>query len=287
MIDTKVSAIITTHNRSELLKRAIEGVLNQTHDDVECIVVDDASTDDTEQVCQSYESIKYVRIPNEESRGGNYARNIGIKNSTGEFIAFLDDDDYWLPTKIEKQLALIQEKNCGLVFCPIRKEIVNPDNSITMQDGKPGIADGGDVSKEILFNIITTTSCIMVRKSLLLEVGCFDENLTHWQEYDLQIRLAQKTPFYFVNECLTVYRVDTRDTGRLTNNFNCWQKAVRYLRFKHKTLYQQLNWVEHIRVRRVYDDDALLRAINGKLKWRQIYHRYILLAEISILKLVK
>ena len=106
-----VSAIITTHNRCDLLVRAIESVLSQTYREQECIVVDDASVDDTSEVCKRYPVI-YLQIPKEESRGGNYARNLGIKASKGKYCAFLDDDDYWLPTKIEKQVELIEKRKC-------------------------------------------------------------------------------------------------------------------------------------------------------------------------------
>ena len=84
-----VSAIITTHNRCELLVRAIESVLSQTYSELECIVVDDASEDETPEVCKRYPVI-YIQIPKEESRGGNYARNLGIKASKGAYCAFLE-----------------------------------------------------------------------------------------------------------------------------------------------------------------------------------------------------
>lgn len=84
----KVSAIITTHNREGLLKRAIESVLNQTYKNLECIVVDDNSTDNTREVCNQF-PVNYIYIPKEETRGGNYARNLGIKAASGDYCAFL------------------------------------------------------------------------------------------------------------------------------------------------------------------------------------------------------
>ena len=103
----KVSAVITTHNRCELLLKAIESVKNQTYKNIEIIVVDDASSDSTLDKCRILDGIKYIRI--NTSKGGNYARNVGIKNSSGHYIAFLDDDDEWYPTKIEKQLGLFDK----------------------------------------------------------------------------------------------------------------------------------------------------------------------------------
>ncbi|WP_288911006.1 glycosyltransferase family 2 protein, partial [uncultured Thomasclavelia sp.] len=88
-----VSAIITTHNRLELLKRAIQSVYNQTYSNIELIVVDDASDDGTKEWAEQ-QSFKFIYIPKEKSKGGNYARNLGIKSSHGKYVAFLDDDDY-------------------------------------------------------------------------------------------------------------------------------------------------------------------------------------------------
>ncbi|MCH8992196.1 MAG: glycosyltransferase family 2 protein, partial [Acidobacteria bacterium] len=98
----KVTAIITTHNRSHLLPRAIESVINQTFKDFQLIVVDDASVDETPEIIQQYESkgsVLGIRI--ERSRGANHARNQGAEAATGEYLAYLDDDDFWFPNKLE------------------------------------------------------------------------------------------------------------------------------------------------------------------------------------------
>ncbi len=124
-----VSAIITTHNRIDLLPRAIKSVQEQTYPSIELIVVDDASSDGTNEYCHK-QSLQYMHIPKEESKGGNHARNLGVLAAKGEYIAFLDDDDYWLPTKIEKQMDLIKAKDCELVYCGRRLEIVQKDNTI-------------------------------------------------------------------------------------------------------------------------------------------------------------
>ena len=88
-----VSAIITTHNRLDLLPRAIDSVLSQSYKNIECVVVDDASTDETQNYCLNRSDIVYVRIEKEDSKGGNFARNQGILAAKGEILAFLDDDD--------------------------------------------------------------------------------------------------------------------------------------------------------------------------------------------------
>lgn len=211
MKNALVTAIITTHNRKKLLKRAVESVFKQTYANIELIVVDDASTDGTDEYCQAL-PLQYIYIPKEESKGGNYARNQGVKAAKGEYVAFLDDDDYWLPEKIKKQVALIEEKDCELVHCGRRLELVQSDGSVVYKDTQPNPFHYGDMKKKILLTICTTTTCILAKRRALFDVGLFDENLRFWQEYELTIRLAQRKPFYFVNEPLSVYRVDTKDS---------------------------------------------------------------------------
>lgn len=261
-----VSAIITTHNRCDLLIRAIESVLSQTYTELECIVVDDASVDETHEVCKRY-PVVYIQIPKEESRGGNYARNLGIKVSKGEYCAFLDDDDYWCSDKIEKQISLINQKDCELVYCGRRIEKVGK-SGISYKDRLPNPINMGDMKKRILSTICTITTCILVKRQALLDVGLFDENLRFWQEYELTIRLAQRKPFYFVNEPLVVYRVDVNDRHRLTNKYYEWRDAVKYIHKKHALLYAQLNKFEFFKVQNLVWSDARVRCKYAGLRWR-------------------
>ena len=261
-----VTAIITTHNRLELLKRAIDSVFTQTYKNIELIVVDDASTDGTSEYCKN-RPIQYIYIPKAESKGGNYARNQGIRAAKGEYIAFLDDDDYWLPAKIEKQVALLEQKDCELVHCGRKLEII--DNGKThYRDLLPNPLEQGDMHKKILMTICTTTTNILAKKQALIEVGLFDENLRFWQEYELTIRLAQRKPFYFVNEALSVYRIDHTDKNRLTNKYDQWKDAVNYIHKKHANLYKQLNLFERLKVHLLIMLDASVRCKNANLKWK-------------------
>lgn len=268
-----VSVIITTHNRQELLSRAIESVLLQSYQNIECIVVDDASEDGTKEYCESIECINYVRISKDESKGGNYARNLGIKNALGEYIAFLDDDDYWLPEKIEKQINLLIEKQCSLVFCGRKLEYVKENREISYREDLPKPEYKGDLSTEILMSICTTTSAIFVKRDMLFEVGLFDENLKFWQEYELSIRLAQKTFFYFVNEPLVVYRVDLNDSQRLTNKYYEWMEAVGYIKGKHHKLYNRLTFFQRVRCKRLISNDAVVRCKNSGMLCRSVFYR--------------
>ncbi len=280
-----VSAVITTHNRKALLERAIKSVLSQTYQSIELIVVDDASDDGTKELCQLY-TLNYIFISKEESRGGNYARNLGIKASNGKYVAFLDDDDYWIPSKIEKQVRLIEEKGCELVYC---SRIIENVNGSEVNHTEHLIPQNYpvDLHKEILFGVCTVTSCIMAKRYSLFDVGLFDEQLKFWQEYDLSIRLAQRGPFYYINEPLVVYRLDIGDKQRLTNKFYAWRKAVNYLYGKHKELYSQLTFREKIKARMFYWGDAINRSHANNLQIEYLKYKIISKIAFTYLSVVK
>lgn len=268
-----VSAIITTHNRKELLKRAIDSVFKQTYPNIEIIVIDDASTDGTSEICKD-SRIKYIYIQKEESRGGNYARNLGVKVSKGKYCAFLDDDDYWLPTKIEKQVQLIESNDCELVFTGKRNEIVSV-SSISYVDYLPTPQKCGNMKNRIFYTIPSSTSFLLIEKKALLDIGLFDEKLKFWQEYELMIRLAQRKPFLAVEEILGIYRVDIHDNNRLTNKYYEWKKAVKYIRCQHKQLYDNLSLKEKYFVWMHINNDAKLRSKNCGLKMQYQYYRLL------------
>lgn len=236
---SKISAIITTKNRRNLLEKAVESVLNQTYRDLECIVVDDASTDDTQFYLSEIKDprVKIIYITPEESKGGNYARNRGIQASEGEFLAFLDDDDEWFPKKLEKQIALFEDPEVGLVFCG---HIDVYDYRNMMVKVIPADDQQGDLSQFVFKFIFCTTSMMMVRKQLMLQIGCFDENVRFWQEYDVCIQLCQITKVAFVKEPLMILRHNTSDKQRLTNKFEGWKRAVKYQNHKYKDLIDDL-----------------------------------------------
>lgn len=278
-----ISAIITTHNRPLLLDRAIKSVFSQTYKNIECIVVDDKSDDNTKDICASFPTIRYIYISPEESKGGNYARNQGIIASKGKYCAFLDDDDYWLPQKIEKQVQLIEEKGCELVYCGRKMEIVQKEKT-TYYNRLPNPSFWGDMHKKILLTCCCcTTSTMMVSREALFDVGLYDEKLAFWQDYELTIRCAQRKPFYYVNEPLCVYRKDVNDDQRLTNKYWGWKKAVKYIHQKHRDLYKRLTLKEKLKVKVLVWEDAYFNRCNSsELKWRKRYYRLLIIVFSSI-----
>jgi glycosyltransferase involved in cell wall biosynthesis len=196
-----VSAIITTHNRADLLPRAIDSVLRQTYVNLEIIVVDDGSRDETGTVVQNYQRrddrIRYLRL--EKSRGACAARNYGIGEAKGQFVAGLDDDDEWLPKRVEvlmnswrDEYAYVCSPNC--IIYRGRKVFLKRKRSLITLDA-------------MLYSNITGNQ-VLTRKERILAVGGFDEDLTANQDFDLWLRLlAEYGKAKMVSEPLqNVYR---------------------------------------------------------------------------------
>ena len=253
-----VTAIITTHNRLALLKKAIESVKRQTYENIEVIVVDDHSDDGTKEYCQNLNDVKYIFIPLEESKGGNYARNQGIRHSSGNFIAFLDDDDEWLPTKIEKQIKLITEKGNEYVYCGL-EQIIITKGSIVHKVKPCNQNYSGNVSKKILSKIFTTTSCLLLSRKL------FDEIVTAiiTTHNRLSLRAAQITDFYYVDEPLVLYTINRSDKQRLTNKVFKWHATTKYIYKKHKNLYRTLSITDKLAYRKLILKEFVARFYNS------------------------
>jgi len=255
-----VSAIIVTHNRLSLLTRALDSTFAQSYQNIERIVVIDGSADGTLEYCQSRDDFRTIYIPPEESRGGNHARNLGILAAKGEYVALLDDDDYWLPTKIERQLEMALEKKCDIVYCRSRIERISKDGEVSWQDFPLNKENQGDMSQVILHSFVFLTSQVFFKRDTRIDVGLFDENLRFMQDYELSIRLAQRSHFHYVDDFLSVYRVNNYDPARLSNQFLPWCKAVLYIFRKHRKLYASMPLREQAACLKLFGADAYYRA---------------------------
>lgn len=199
-----VSVIITTYKREyECVKRAIDSVLNQSYRKIEILVIDDngESNEYSEEISKNLKEIERVKyIKNETNIGAQKSRNKGIKNSSGEFVAFLDDDDTWENKKIEKQLQCFG-KNVGLVFCNgyrINENYNPPYKEIYHKNMKEKVK-----FEELLFeDYIGTTSQAIIRKECLNKTGLFDESLPARQDYEMWIRVSKFYDVIGVNEPL-------------------------------------------------------------------------------------
>lgn len=214
---TTVSAVITTHKREpEIVERALNSILTQTYSPIEVIVVDDSPADfpQREDIRQLAEEKGATYIPHEICKGACAARNTGMAAATGEFIAFLDDDDEWLPEKIEKQLKKFTD-GVALVYCG--SDVYNGSKQ-QIQRGRRHFLRGNVYEELIKDNFIGSTSFPLLRKSCLEEIGGFDVLMQSAQDYDVWLRLSQKYNVDYVDEPLASYYV--YDGERISRNHN-------------------------------------------------------------------
>lgn len=179
----RVSVVIPTHNRATSVRTAIDSVLKQTFQDFEILVVDDASEDDTEASVRGINDSRIRYFRHAVGKGDAGARNTGIRNSTGEYLAFLDDDDQWMPEKLSWQLAEFEKAGelLGLVF--------GGRETFFTATGRSSVARlEGDVETQLRWFRITT-STVMIRRAGIERVGPFDEDILYCSDYDLWIRL--------------------------------------------------------------------------------------------------
>jgi len=213
----KVSVIIPTYNRADLLPRAIDSVLNQTFKDFELIIVDDGSTDNTKEIVKEYqkkdERIKYIW--QENSGGPAKPKNTGIKNSQGEYIAFLDSDDEWLPEKLEKQLKLLGSSNTlGFVSC--NALIIDENNNRKEKYNSP---KNKNFVSLLEGNKIWSCSSVIVKKDIFERLGFFDENLNFGEDWEMWLRIAKRYNFDFVYEPLIKYYLHQNNISSIETNF--------------------------------------------------------------------
>ena len=202
----KVSVIIPTYNRAHLVGRAIQSVLNQTYQDFEIIVVDDGSTDNTEEVVKSFydKRIRYIR--HKENKGGGAARNTGIKAAHGEYIAFQDSDDEWFPEKIEKQAKIFENTppEAGVVYSDMWRITENKKEYFhspkIMSENRIKYKQALDYG---VMNIGIGTA--LIKKECFDKVGMFDEKLPRFIDLELFIRLSKYYYFHRIEEPLVNY----------------------------------------------------------------------------------
>jgi len=264
-----ISVVIPTHNRSKLLMRAIDSALNQTYNNIEIIVVSDGSTDDTDLVMElinaQNENLKY--IPYHPGKGGNYARNIGVKAAEGEFVAFLDDDDEWHKDKLQKQIDVFNSNSeIGLVCTGIHA--VYENEKVTTIFIPPAPLDS---SKKILLgNCIGSTTTVMI-KSALIKQDLFDESLEALQDYDLWIRLCQKTKVGVVKEpCVEYYNY--KGTNQISQFTDRYKRATKHISDKYRDLIKELSKAEQ-KDRRIWNELLLAKKSirNGNSKVARQY----------------
>jgi glycosyltransferase involved in cell wall biosynthesis len=215
MQEVKISVIIPNYNRSALLKRATESVLSQTYPIHEVLICDDGSEDNSKEVVRNFNSSKVIWIDCGKNGRPAIPRNIGIRQSTGEFIAFLDNDDYWHPEKIEKQIWMILNHHYPAVCSDAIKVNEKNEFSVRMINFEKNEITFEDLTKE---NCIVCSS-MLINRQWLMNISLFPEEpeLKAYEDFALWIRLSHFGKIGFLNEPL-VYYSDIPSTSIRTQN---------------------------------------------------------------------
>jgi glycosyltransferase involved in cell wall biosynthesis len=199
-----VSVVVATYNYGRYLAGALESALGQTFSDLEVIVVDDGSTDDTAQVAARFTSDPRVSYVRTEHVGQPGAKNIGIRRARAPLVAFLDADDVWMPDKLERQLPLFESA--------ARPAVVFSERIQIDAEGRPLVSPQpsfprGQVLAEIFLDNFICFSSVVVRRDVFESAGVFDESLALAIDYDLWLRVATRYSFDYVAAPLVKYRV--------------------------------------------------------------------------------
>ena len=253
----RASVILPNYNRAHLLGAAVASVLNQTFDDFELLIIDDASTDDSRQIIAEFRDDRIRALFHEQNQGGGGARNTGIFEAKGQYLAFLDSDDEWLPDKLAKQVTCLEERgdDYGIVFCGATCVRRTRDGETPFAEIKPEYE--GDLS-EAVFAGLRGVHYIdsLVRTSLAQQVGGFDSTLRCGQDWDFIARVAQTTKATSVAQPLV--RFYFHEDDHITGNLRSLIVGTRRLIEKHH--------------------DRFLRHPRTLARWYQDLGRYYLLS---------
>jgi len=190
----KISVIIPTYNRKKTLARAIQSVINQSLSPFEILIIDDGSNDGTEEwVKENFQNIKYIY---QNNHGVSSARNIGIENAYGDWVAFLDSDDEWLPNKLFEQVKSIQS-NPKIKFFHTNEIWIR--NGVRVNQMKKHKKYGGYIFEKCLDICRVSPSSVLIQKEVFDNIGIFDESLRVCEDYDLWLRITSKYPVVFLD----------------------------------------------------------------------------------------
>jgi len=238
-----ISVIIPTYNRAHLISRAIKSVLRQTHQKYELIIIDDGSTDNTREVINDYgdERFKYVFF--KENRGSpGRARNAGIMLAQGEYIAFMDSDDEWLPHKLEEEIKALADlpEEYGVVYSGGWAYQRNKERRYIPYASQR--AKSGDLKEIVLRTGLIWPSGAMVKRQCFDRVGMFDESLPAIEDWEFWIRVSKAYHFYYLQKPLWNYNLN--DSGSLSSNEEALLCALQLIYKKHYDDIRRFRYIE-------------------------------------------
>lgn len=227
-----VSVIIPTYNRGYCIKRSIFSVLNQTYKNIELIIVDDGSTDNTENVIQDIIATDSRVIYKKKKNGGACsARNMGINMARGKYIAFQDSDDYWYKDKLSTQIAILEKEKSDAVYCRMKSYGVGDINNTIV----PNInLNSTQLNLDLLLQQNYISTQMLVVKSSIAKTIMFDNNLPRFQDWDFAIQLLSQYNTSFCDQILVNQYVQ-KDS--ISNNLVKAYKGYKYIFNKYQTLF--------------------------------------------------
>jgi glycosyltransferase involved in cell wall biosynthesis len=246
------SAIIATYNRAYIVCEAIESILNQTYKNLEIIVVDDGSTDDTQNKLKRYGD--RIRVVYQQNSGPAAAWNRGIQESRGEIITFLGSDDIWLPTFVERQVSVLQRvgEDVPCCLCNSWMRFANGRGTTSFQYSllNPAYQEGIwlNVAEIYATRFVQFGQSVAIRRTALQRTGVFDESLWLQEDCDLALKLSIQGPWGFVREPLVVWRQGTTDSLSQRATVERVQPKENIVRIRTRVL-ETLNGAKFKRVR--------------------------------------
>lgn len=209
-----VSVVVPTFNRAASIDRALNSVITQTYDNWELIVVDDGSQDQTPSILSKYSENPRITLLRQENRGQSAARNVGVSYAKGKYLAFLDSDDEWLPTKLSQQILIAEQNDdYGVFYC----DEIWVDNNSGLELPQPDITrHSGKIAKDLITSNFVSFTSSLVRKDLFDDCGGFDESMRGGEDYDLWLRLSLNCRFLYSPFLGTRYSIAG---NRITDNF--------------------------------------------------------------------
>jgi len=254
----EVSVIIPTYNRADKIFSTITSVIKQTFTDIEIIIVNDGEDDKSVQdVIDKFDDKRIRLLRNQRKKGSNGARNTGLENANGKYIAFLDDDDSWYPDKIQKQIIKFNESSKKVRFVYSGFEIESIE--------KPGFSrkifppKKGYVANEIISGNFVGSPTPLIDISVFAETGPYDENLQSSQDWELWIRISEITEFEYVDEVLAKYVIHG---NQISTDLNKKIISFDYIMKKHSNLYKKNKKA----FASIYKKTAVLSLMNGRIK---------------------
>jgi glycosyltransferase involved in cell wall biosynthesis len=214
----KFTIIIPTYNYGRFIAECLHSIVAQTYENWECIIVDNASTDDTESICQTFlkdERIRYYKL--DENKGPSPARNYALRKASGDYVLFLDSDDLIEAQKLEMAFKVITEYKADLVFTDysfFNSDDRTPKNAVTFSDNfKKGIITSREIRSKLVHGNIFAISCIVTKKEILEAVGFFDEHINYNEDWDLWLRVSGLDPTFYYDDAKNIHTLIRNHTS--------------------------------------------------------------------------